>query len=515
MSVACVEARVERLWQLEEPPNVMSHQLEFPIEQVGTQYQVGRLWRSDRRPPENYTQAMAEATKPMDRLNVKGKRQQYDNVLMREYSELGAIERRPNPEQPGYYMPHHAIFREHAATIKTRVAFNASASATGKSSLNDLLSPGPSLLPDLVGLLLRFREYPFALEGDIRKAFFMIGIREEDRPYFRFVWPELGESEMCVWRLTKSSFGANCSSFILNAVLLHHLDRLLECANDADRAMCLRCYVIVFCVDDSVVSVSCPAQADYFRECSVVALQGAGMDLRKWHGNTIVCDPESGGNVLGVGWEVDDDVIAVAAVGDTDTKESPGTRRQLLHCAVSVFDPPGLAAPAVLPGKILLQGCWKLGSTWDQPLPSEIAAKCAQWWGDVSNVLLVKVLWRIGGKPNMPVTLHVFADASEKGYGYCIYIVVDGVACLLCGKSKVAPVSAPTLARLQLEAVCLASSYLSFVCKELRVKAEGIFGWTDSLTTLQWTMNPSYCWKTLVDNRVVAVQQTAKERDVK
>ena len=174
VSVACIEARVERLWQLKEPPSVTSHQPEFPIEQVGTQYQVGLLWRSDRRPPENYTQAMAAATKLMDRLNVKGKRQQYDNVLMREYSELGAIEREPNPEQPGYYMPHHAIFREHAATTKTRVVFNASASATGKSSLNNLLNPGPSLLPDLVGLLLRFREYQFALQADIRKLLLLL-----------------------------------------------------------------------------------------------------------------------------------------------------------------------------------------------------------------------------------------------------------------------------------------------------------------------------------------------------
>ena len=38
-------------------------------------------------------------------------------------------------------------------------------------SLNDVLNPGPSLLPDLIGLLLCFREYAFALQADIRDTF--------------------------------------------------------------------------------------------------------------------------------------------------------------------------------------------------------------------------------------------------------------------------------------------------------------------------------------------------------
>ena len=88
--------------------------------------------------------------------------------------------------------------------------------------MNDVLNPGPSLLPDLIGLLLRFREYAFALQADIKKAFFMIGVSEEDRQYLRFLWPN-SESKITVWRLTKLPFGANCSPFILNVVLRLHL----------------------------------------------------------------------------------------------------------------------------------------------------------------------------------------------------------------------------------------------------------------------------------------------------
>ena len=52
------------------------------------------------------------------------------------------------------------------------MVFDASAHMREGKSLNDVLNAGPSLLPDLIGLLLRFREYVFALQADIKKAFF-------------------------------------------------------------------------------------------------------------------------------------------------------------------------------------------------------------------------------------------------------------------------------------------------------------------------------------------------------
>ena len=68
-------------------------------------------------------------------------------------------------------MPHHAVVRSSASTTKLRAVFNASASIKNKRSLNDHLDSGPSLLPDLTGLLLRFREFKYAFQADIKKAF--------------------------------------------------------------------------------------------------------------------------------------------------------------------------------------------------------------------------------------------------------------------------------------------------------------------------------------------------------
>ena len=80
-------------------------------------------------------------------------------------------------------------------TTKIRVVSDASALSGNNKALNALINSGPSLLPDLTGILLRFRENKFALQADIRKAFFMIGLREEDRPFLRFFMAERGRKD--------------------------------------------------------------------------------------------------------------------------------------------------------------------------------------------------------------------------------------------------------------------------------------------------------------------------------
>ena len=56
----------------------------------------------------------------------------------------------------------------------------------------------------------------------ILETFFMISVKEEDRRFLRFVWFTT-EGKIEIWRLKKLPFGVNCSPFILNAVICHHL----------------------------------------------------------------------------------------------------------------------------------------------------------------------------------------------------------------------------------------------------------------------------------------------------
>ena len=50
----------------------------------------------------------------------------HDLIQVKQGDE--SFEKEPEPEHPGYYMPHHAVVREAASTTKLRVVFNASAS---------------------------------------------------------------------------------------------------------------------------------------------------------------------------------------------------------------------------------------------------------------------------------------------------------------------------------------------------------------------------------------------------
>ena len=227
IKVSSIQTDVSFLWELDEPLVKSSDLPAFLMVKKGSTYEVGLLWKSEERPPDNRSQALAAANQQVKSLASKDKRSVYDDVLLREYQDLGAIEKEPQPHTPGYYLPHHAVIREAAETTKVRVVFNASAARKGEKSLNDVMDPGPSLLPDLTGMLLRFRELPVGLQADIRKAFFMIAVQEQGRQYLRFLWPD-EHGVMTTWRLKRLPFGVNCSPFILTAVIQKHLTQLQQ-----------------------------------------------------------------------------------------------------------------------------------------------------------------------------------------------------------------------------------------------------------------------------------------------
>ena len=262
--VAFVKNCIESLWEMEEPfgKKVIPA---FPLKKDidDNRYEVGLLWRGESRPQDNKKQAVSQAIALRKRLVKENTLDAYEKVLLEEYLELGAIERDSSPEE-GYYMPHHVVVRSSASTTKLRAVFNASASIKNKRSLNDHLDSGPSLLPDLTGLLLRFREFKYAFQVDIKKAFFMIAVRPEDRVYLRFVWPNQ-DGEVVTWRLKRVPFGVNCSPFLLNATIRHHLQ--LEKQNSASEEVrkIVELMQDSFYVDDCLSSLSVREQVDEFK----------------------------------------------------------------------------------------------------------------------------------------------------------------------------------------------------------------------------------------------------------
>uniref|UniRef100_A0A914EIF6 Uncharacterized protein n=1 Tax=Acrobeloides nanus TaxID=290746 RepID=A0A914EIF6_9BILA len=82
----------------------------------------------------------------------------YHKELVTDPLQRGTIEGVFTDDGTGYYMPHHAVVRADKLTTPIRPVFDASSSSTkGDLSLNDCLYPGPSLIANLVGMLLVFR----------------------------------------------------------------------------------------------------------------------------------------------------------------------------------------------------------------------------------------------------------------------------------------------------------------------------------------------------------------------
>ncbi|KAI5751730.1 hypothetical protein M8J77_010350 [Diaphorina citri] len=79
--------------------------------------------------------------------------------------------------------------RYYRETTKIRVVFCANTKLNKASrSLNDYLHTGPTMLEDLISLLIRFRTYPYVLVADIEKAFLQVCLNEKDKDVTRFIW---------------------------------------------------------------------------------------------------------------------------------------------------------------------------------------------------------------------------------------------------------------------------------------------------------------------------------------
>ncbi|GFX94384.1 DUF1758 domain-containing protein [Trichonephila clavipes] len=109
-------------------------------------------------------------------------------------------------------------------TTKIRPVFDASARATGQSSLNDLLYKGPNLIEQIPDILDRFRRYPIGHSADIEKAFLQLGITPKHRDFLRFFYPDEGEE--IVYRHCRVVFGVSSSPFLLAAMLAHLLENV-------------------------------------------------------------------------------------------------------------------------------------------------------------------------------------------------------------------------------------------------------------------------------------------------
>ncbi len=231
-----LQSEVKKFWELEslgiksQEESVYSKFVEdtkFNRER----YEVKLPWKEEHDVlPDNYKLSQTRLESQLRRLKQKPQvLEEYDRVI-KEQLESGVIEKveelTPKPLGKVHYLPHREVVRQDKSTTKLRVVYDASARHNGPS-LNDCLYVGPSLLPLLFDILLRFRLYRIALVADIEKAFLNIGISEEEKNFLRFLWVndvKCDQPEVVIYRFARVVFGVASSPFLLNATLQKHIN---------------------------------------------------------------------------------------------------------------------------------------------------------------------------------------------------------------------------------------------------------------------------------------------------
>ena len=126
--------------------------------------------------PDNYQLAVGRLKSTLQRLKKDPHLLQMYSAIIQEQLEQGIIEKvcsKSKQDVIQHYIPHHAVITPTKSTTKVRVVYDASAKTRQMNkSLNECLYRGPVMLPDLCGLLIRFRMHTIAVVADVEKAFF-------------------------------------------------------------------------------------------------------------------------------------------------------------------------------------------------------------------------------------------------------------------------------------------------------------------------------------------------------
>jgi len=149
-------------------------------------------------------------------------------------------------------------------------------------------------------------------------------------------------------------------------------------------------------------------------------------------------------------------------------------------------------APVVFKARILLQRLCRQQCGWDEEISQDYASAWQEWLRDLPKLAAVSIK-RCFIPPDFqqPIRreLHHFADASTSGYAVVTYLRLaddDGkVHCaFVMGKTRLAPLKAVTVPRLELQAATLATRQDQFLRRELDIELGESTFWSDSTAVL-------------------------------
>ena len=458
------------------------------VEYKDGQYWVGLPWKLNcPELPSNYYQARGHLKNLLHKLKQKpGQLAIYNNII-EDQLQKGFIEEVPNPGNTklGHYLPHMAVAKD-STTTPVRVVFNCSARATkDQASLNDCLYVGPNLTENLGNVLLNFRTQKYGFVADISKAFLRIGLKERDRDFTKFLWPQdpfVSDGPLREYRFKSVLFGSCSSPFLLCSTLKYHFQ-------NSDRPEIGH----MFYMDNLQGVIDNEEKLLDIYQFAREECKKANMPLQSWNTNSPqllqrirddYTDYETPTiqNVLGLQWNTNTDSLNLKPV---TYQEEPLTKRTLLSQVSMLFDPLGLMSPITIKGRILVQEAWREKLDWDTPLPAKFVEEWGKLKKEYEQASTVQFPRRFDPEDINNIQLHIFCDASSKAFGAVAYLVTDNQVNLIMSKSRVTPLKERTLPQLELTAIELGTRLANYLNSKFS-EIQETYIWTDSEICLHW-----------------------------
>ena len=453
-------------------------------------YTTGLLWKDQPIQVNNLRKAHAVAYKFLQKYQSKPAKKEQIDTAYAEMVKNGFAEvlENDNKKNDFYVMETMPVERNHSTT-PIRVVFNASSADKNGTSLNSKLHMGKCLVPDLVGILLRFRVQSWVFSCDLSRFFHRIKMDKRSQDYLRYCWsfndktlkelnvqtkanprerpkgPPNATNEYTLQHLRMKvlPMGLTSSPYQASWVLHHHAKKYQQRSKEACKIFLQNSYV-----DDlSGGSMLCTKLVQIIRDIKFILDQGS-FKSHKWVCNKEGLLQEAGltqdeiatshiTKILGITWNAKSDQFIwpflerpkeFSSSETTDNEDSEvcpnrrqelpilqslsqetWTMRQLFSIVLSVFSPCGLLNPYLLGGKSAMQNCWKAGLSWDDQLTAEILEQFTKFKEELPLLNEFKLDRCVIPNNGVAKFIAVFSDASlHDGFGACVYIISEATS---------------------------------------------------------------------------------------
>ena len=530
---------LQRMWKEQEPdegvltPTQTEQQVEDHYQATTTYLPDSQRYEVTLPKKDSINQLGASRTQAISRFlsNESSTKKRGINSQFQEgvwsYIATGHAEEVPEEDvlpHPHFYMPMHCVLKESSSSTKLRIVFDGSAVTTTGLSLNQALFVGPTIQATLSTILLRFRQYPVALNADISKMYREVQLTAKDRDLHRFIWRENSASPIKDYRMCRVTFGVSASPFLairtLHQAADDHGEEYPEAALHIKES---------FYVDDFLGGADSPEEAIDLHHQLLETLKPASLHLRKWRSssqdvldaipaNLLETNPvksstssleKTQSKALGLKWDSQLDEMSPSIFSSATYST---TKRGVVSDVSKTYDVLGWISPTILYMKIIFQQLWQKGVSWDSQVPEEERQLHLKWRTDLPN-LTNKNIPRYYSLHQYSIkdrTLQGFSDASQAAYGAVVYCRTTyhdhpPTMSLVTAKTKVAKLKTPTIPRLELCAAALLARLFSSIGDTLNLSSSHWQAWSDSSTVLAWLDGHQRQQPVFVANRVSAI----------